>query len=206
LEAAERLSDAAWNVVVSADLASTVARFEDAAAWLDRGEQLAERSGDPNMVADVMLIRGKVLDDRGSLEEAREHMEEGLALADETGHIFSNLVGNFIITDQKLRQDEPSAAIPHLEKSSELAAYCNAGPFTMLGQAWLASAKACLDDLSMAESLFGDVGADPYRARAIHAKAMLLETMGRNDEERARLMEASQLFDEFGIKPDPVLS
>jgi hypothetical protein len=64
---------------------------------------------------------------------------------------------------------------------------------------------AAFDDLSMAESLFGDVGADPYRARAIHANAMLLETMGRNDEARARLMEASQLFDELGIKPDPIL-
>ncbi len=248
LEAAGRLSDAAWHVIVAADVAATVGRFGEADAWLVRGDDLADRSGDPNMIADVMLIRGKVIADRGSLEEAREHMEQGLALAEESGNIFCTLVGNFFMADQKLRQGDPGAAIPHLEKSSELAAFCNAGPFTMLGQAWLAAARArlgdldpsefdqplamaqgagsrlgegmvrlhrgvtlstvdpgaALEDLETAESLFEQVGAIPYRARGIHARAMVLELVGRPEEAQALLLEASQLFDELGITPDPL--
>jgi hypothetical protein len=63
---------------------------------------------------------------------------------------------------------------------------------------------AALDDLRTAESLFESSGAVPYRARAIHTRAVVLELVGDQDEAQARMRETSELFDQLGIRPDPV--
>jgi tetratricopeptide (TPR) repeat protein len=79
------------------------------------------------------------------------HTRRGLVAADEVGNIYCSLFGNFLVADQKLRLGEPEEAISHLERSSELAQYCNAGGLEALGQAWLAAARASLGDLDPAE-------------------------------------------------------
>lgn len=147
LESANRPSEAAMNAGFLADLLATMGRFADAEAWLSRAAELAERSGDPNAIADVDLFRGKVAAEMGELDEAIEHTRRGTQRAEAAGNVQCTLAGNFFAGDQELRRGRPDAALSHLGKSSELAAYCRAGPFEMFGAVWLASARARLGDV-----------------------------------------------------------
>ena len=120
----------------------------------------------------------RVAPERGDLGEALIHTRRGLVAADEVGNIYRSLFGNFLVADQKLRLGEPEEAISHLERSSELAQYCNAGGLEALGQAWLAAARASLGDLDPAEF-------DAPLARAIDAGS-------RNGEAAVRLHRADR--------------
>jgi class 3 adenylate cyclase/tetratricopeptide (TPR) repeat protein len=151
LERADRSADASLNATMLGDVQASLGNFAEADAAVTRARELGEVSGDPNMVLDADLVRGRVASERGDLEEALIHTRRGLVAADEVGNIYCSLFGNFLVADQKLRLGEPEEAISHLERSSELAQYCNAGGLEALGQAWLAAARASLGDLDPAE-------------------------------------------------------
>jgi class 3 adenylate cyclase/tetratricopeptide (TPR) repeat protein len=250
LESADRPSEASVNAAYLADSHSIVGDFDAAATWIEHASALARESGDPNAIADADLIRGKIASDRGDLEEALDHTRRGTTGAEDAGNVFCTLAGNFFAGDQELRRGRTEAAIEHLEKTSELAAFCNAGAFTMLGAAWLATARArlgdldaadfdtplaqaqaagsrmgeglvrlqraialsgdetslaaSLDDFARAEELFGQIGARPLQARALHAHGQALEVAGDHAAAQERFAEASSLFGQLGIAPDPV--
>jgi tetratricopeptide (TPR) repeat protein len=144
LEQAGRLADASLNATMLGDVLASLGNFTEADTAVIRARELGGASGDPNMVLDADLVRGRVASARGDLEEALVHTRRGLAAAEDVGNVFCSLFGNFLVADQKLRMGDPEDAISHLERSSELAEYCNAGGLEALGQAWLAAARARL--------------------------------------------------------------
>lgn len=249
LEAGGRLAEASYNASILADSLSQIGRFDEAMATVERARDLGEKSGDPNAVLDADLFRGSIAADRGDLEEALEYTRRGIEGAETHGNTFCNLAGNFKLADQQLRLGEVEAAIEHLEKSTGLAQYCNAGGYEVLGQAWLAMARsragdlrpqdfdaplqAAIDsgsrsaeglvrmqraitmaaahepeiawpDFERAIELFADYGGLPNLARAHHAYGQALEASGQVDDAVAHLRTAAQIFEELGIRPDPV--
>lgn len=147
LEEVGRLSEASYNAAMLADSLSQIGRFDEAVAAVERASDLARRSGDLNAVGDADIIHGSIAADRGRLQEALEHTRRGIETAEQVGNTFCSLAGNFKLADQQLRLGEVESAISHLETSTGLAAYCNAGGYEALGNAWLALARSRMGDL-----------------------------------------------------------
>lgn len=146
LEAAGRVGEAGWNAALAADVEASQGNFEEAYEWIERAATLAAASGNPNVAADVELLKGRIAAARGELETALNHTRTGTELAEGAGNIQCTLVGNFMVADQQLRIGDAEAAIPHLERTFELGAYCNADAMVALGHAWLATARAQLGE------------------------------------------------------------
>jgi tetratricopeptide (TPR) repeat protein len=147
LKHAGLLADASYNASMLADSLTNLGRFDEAIAAIERATELGEQSGDPNAVLDAEIIRGSIAADRGELAEAMEYTRRGILGAEEHGNTFCNLAANFKLADQQLRLDQVDSAIAHLETSTGLAQFCNAGGYEALGQAWLAAARARAGDL-----------------------------------------------------------
>ena len=122
-------------------------RFDEAERWIERATVLGEESGNPSVIADVNLFKGRIAAARGELEVALEHTRLGIEMAAGASNIQCELVGNFMVADQQLRLGEPASAISHLERTFELGELCNAVAIVKLGEAWLTSAKANLGEL-----------------------------------------------------------
>jgi class 3 adenylate cyclase/tetratricopeptide (TPR) repeat protein len=146
LEAHEWFAQASYQCCAAADVTAIQGMFAESQRWLERAEKDARRSGDPNAALDVGIIRGRLASERGELREAFEHVSRGMKAAGEYGNTFCELVSNFFAADQRLRLGEAEAAIPLIERTQELATYCNAGPLELLGRAWLAAARARLGE------------------------------------------------------------
>jgi tetratricopeptide (TPR) repeat protein len=207
LEAADRPSEASEAADYLVDVLSTVGRFADAEEWLTRTAELAEQSGDPNAIADAQLFRGKVASDRGELEEALDLTRQGTAAAEAAGNTFCTLVGNFLVGDQELRRGRPDVALVHLDRSSELAAYCHAGPMEMLGEVWLATARAHQGDVE--PSRFDGPLEQARQAKSKMAEGQVLLQRGiALSAEESHLPEALEdlgtaagLFEQIGARP-----
>lgn len=207
LEAADRPSEASMTAGFLADVLATMGRFADAEEWIARGAELAERSGDPNAIADNDLSRGRVASERGHLEEALEYTHRGTERAEAAGNVKCTLAGNFFAGEQELRRGHADAALSHLGKSSELAAYCRAGPFEMLGAVWLATARARLGDVD--PSRFDGPLAQARQAGSRMSEGLVRFQRGialSGDETLMPealddLSAAAGLFDEIGARP-----
>ena len=151
LEDAGRLSEASFHASALADSQAMLGSFAEAKAVIAEARRLGVDSGDPNAVADADIIRGRISAAEGDLEEALVHTRKGLEAADAIGNTFCSLAGNFMVADQQLRMGDVADAIAHLERSTGLAEYCNAGGYEALGQAWLAAARARLGHFDPAE-------------------------------------------------------
>jgi tetratricopeptide (TPR) repeat protein len=142
LERQERLAEASMAAGTTAMAHGRLGSFAAADAWLARTVRLADLSGDPKARLDADLAIGLVETERGNLRTAMEHTTSAIEQATETGNVACALVGSFFLGDQHLRLGDAKAAIPALERSSDLAAYCDAGSYVGLSQAWLAAARA----------------------------------------------------------------
>jgi class 3 adenylate cyclase/tetratricopeptide (TPR) repeat protein len=142
LERQERLATASIFASIAAMASGRLGTFADADTWLARATSLAERSGDPNAALDADLAAGSVATERGHLRDAMEHTTRAIEQATEVGNVACALVGSFFLGDQHLRLGDAAGAIAPLEQSSRLAAYCDAGSYAGLSQAWLATARA----------------------------------------------------------------
>ena len=147
LEAAGRVGEAGFNAAITADVEASRGRFGEADRWITRATDLAAASGNPNVIADVELMKGRIAAARGELATALTHTRLGMETAEGAGNIQCTLVGNFLVADQVLRGGDAMAAIPYLERTFELGAYCNAEAMVALGHAWLAAAQARLGEL-----------------------------------------------------------
>lgn len=207
LEEAGRLVDASLNASFLADSYSTLGRFADAESMIVRARDLGERSGDPNAVADADLIRGRIAAERGDLQDALVHTRRGLEAAEAVGNTFCTLAGNFLVADQKLRLGEVEEAITHLETSTGLAEYCNAGGYEALGQAWLAAARARLGDHDPREFTAPLDAAMTSGSRSGEAlvrlhRAVAVASRGRPEEAFDDFRRAISLFSEYGGRPN----
>ena len=142
LETVGDLAAASFNASMLADTYAQLGRFAEAEAAVERAAELAARSGDPNSILDADIIRGFIAANRGDLSSAMEYTQRGVAAAESVGNTFCTLAGSFIMGEVQLRRGEVDAAITNLQKSTGLAQYCNAVGYEVLGQAWLAAARA----------------------------------------------------------------
>jgi tetratricopeptide (TPR) repeat protein len=209
LEEAGRVGEAGFNAALAADVEASQGHFEEADRWIIRAADLAAASGNPNVIADVELMRGRIAAARGELESALSHSRLGMETAEGAGNIECTLVGNFLVADQHLRRGDAAAALPHLERTFELGEYCNAEAMVGLGQAWLATARARLGDLDanayaapleQAEaggSRSGEAAVRLQRAIAIAGGSDSGWTQVAADFERA-----IALFESIGARPD----
>jgi tetratricopeptide (TPR) repeat protein len=209
LEAVGRVGEAAFNAALAGDVEASRGRFEQADRWIKQAAELAAESGNPNVIADVELMKGRIAAARGELQTALAHTRLGTDTAEGAGNIECTLVGNFLIADQQLRRGDAAAAIPHLERTFELGEYCNAEAMVALGQAWLATAKAQLGDLDAdaftvplakaqaGGSRSGEAAVRLQRAIAIAGGSGADWTRAVTDFERA-----IALFDSIEARPD----
>jgi class 3 adenylate cyclase/tetratricopeptide (TPR) repeat protein len=207
LEASGRLVEASFNASFLADSYATIGDFGNAAVAIDRAHDLGVRSGDPNAVLDADLIRGRISAEKGELDDAVEHTRRGIDGAVEVGNTFCTLAGNFMVADQKLRLGDVEGAIGHLETSTGLAEYCNAGGFEALGQAWLASARARLGNLDPSQfdeplqmAIAG--GSRSGEALVRFQRAVAVAGEGRLEESFEDFERALALFESYGGRPN----
>jgi tetratricopeptide (TPR) repeat protein len=207
LQAVGRLGEASYNAAMLADSLSQIGRFDEAKSAIKRARELGEQSGDPNSILDADIIQGSIAAERGDLAQALEYTQRGIEGAETHGNTFCNLAANFKLADQKLRLGEVDAAIIHLERSTGLAEYCDAGGYEVLGQAWLA----------MARSRSGDPRPGDFDApleRAIEAGSRSIEGLvrlqrgitlaegGELDRARPDFERAIELFADYGGVPN----
>lgn len=209
LEEAGRTTDAAMNAIMTADVLGQHGDFEAAHQWIERGLDLARRSGNPTAIADANLINGRLLATQGDVAAALKHTRRGMELAADAENLYCELVGNFLVADQQLRLGQAAEAIPHLEKSFELGEYCNAAGFMMLGRAWIASAKAQLGEVdpdayatSLEQAVAGRSRSGEAAVR-LH-RGIMVSSMPDPDWESAfaDFERAIALLDEIEARPD----
>jgi class 3 adenylate cyclase/tetratricopeptide (TPR) repeat protein len=146
LEASGRLAEAAMHCVHGSDCLSTTGRFDEAEQWLDRAEDLAQRSGDPTAILDVELGRGVTASLRGEIDKGLDRLRLSIRLADKIGNHSCSMVANFFAADVELKRNDARAALPHLDRVDELATFCNSGPFELLGMTWRTAARGRLGE------------------------------------------------------------
>jgi tetratricopeptide (TPR) repeat protein len=207
LEEYGRLSEASFDASMLADSLATIGSFAEAKEVIALARRLGVESGDPNTVADADLIRGRILAEEGELEEALVHTRKGLEAAEAIGNTFCSLAGNFMVADQQLRLGAVDAAITHLERSTGLAEYCNAGGYEALGQAWLAAAQARIGDLDPAsfdEPLAKATAAGSRSGEALvrFHRAVATAASGRPEDAFGDFVRAIELFSGFGGLPN----
>lgn len=207
LEAEGRFGEASYNAAMLADSLTQVGRFEEALTAVERARTLGERSGDPNAVLDADIIRGSIAADMGDLEEAMEYTRRGIEGAETHGNTFCNLAANFKLADQQLRLGNVDSAITHLEKSTGLAQYCNAGGYEVLGQAWLALARSRAGD-NRPEDFDAPLGAAiEAGSRSTEGlvrlkRGIALAAGGQSEEAWSDFERAIALFADYGGLPN----
>ena len=207
LEAEGRLSEASYNASMLADSLSRLGRFDDAVEAVERARNLGERGGDPNSILDADIIRGSIAAERGELQEALEYTRRGIEGAEAHGNTFCNLAGNFKLADQQLRLGDVESAISHLEKSTGLAQFCNAGGYEVLGQAWLAMARSRAGDPRpeefddpLAKAI--DSGSRSMEGLVRMQRAITFAHAGELEKARPDFERAIELFDDYGDRPN----
>ncbi|MFP4553231.1 MAG: ATP-binding protein, partial [Actinomycetota bacterium] len=207
LEAAGRFREASYNAAMLADSLSQIGRFDEAVDSIQRARELGERSGDPNTVLDADIIHGSIEADRGNLEEALEYTRRGIEGAEAHGNTFCNLAGNFKLADQRLRLGEVDSAITHLEKSTGLAQYCDAGGYELLGQAWLATARSRAgdprpEDFDAPLASATESGSRSAEGLVRLKRGITLADVGRYEDAASDFERAIELFADYGGLPN----
>jgi len=207
LEAAGRFGEASYNAAMRADSLSQIGQFDAAVESVQRARELGEKSGDPNTVLDADIIHGSIEADRGNLEEALEYTRRGIEGAEAHGNTFCNLAGNFKLADQRLRLGEVDSAISHLEKSTGLAQYCDAGGYELLGQAWLATARSRAGDprpedfdAPLASAM--ESGSRSAEGLVRLKRGITLADVGRYEDAASDFERAIELFADYGGLPN----
>jgi tetratricopeptide (TPR) repeat protein len=183
--------------------------FSDARRASEASLAMAEQSPDPNVLLDSKIFSGIAAAEQGNLEEAMKLTSEGVQLADEVGNTYCSLVGNFYLGDQHLRRGEAEDALASLERSRELAEFCDAGSIVRLSDAWLGAARALLgaNDLGAFEAPLqhARLTGDRYGSSLVlQLRARARATQPDADWEASieDLQAAARDLEELGARPD----
>jgi class 3 adenylate cyclase/tetratricopeptide (TPR) repeat protein len=146
LERHATLTKAAFYSGVIAMAAARLGEFDLADRWIERARLLAEQSQDPNAEMDVDLQRGVIEGERGNINQALVLAKRGTEVAERIDNKACALVGYFIMGDQQLRLGLPEEALRSLERSTEIAEFCNVADIENLSRAWLSAVRSQLGD------------------------------------------------------------
>lgn len=207
----ESMDDYANAALTVGTLARAYARggnFSDAHRASEASLLMAEQSGDPNVVVDSQIFSGIAAAEQGNLEEAIRLTSAAVRLADEVGNTYCSLVGNFYLGDQYLRCGEAEDAVASLERSQELATFCDAGSIISLSDAWLGAARAPLgaNDLGAFEAplqharLTGDLHASGLVLQ-LRARARAAQHDADWEASVEDLQAAARDLEELGARP-----
>jgi tetratricopeptide (TPR) repeat protein len=207
----ESIEDHGSAALAAGTLGRARARAGDFAAARRATESafgLAERSGDPNVTLDIQIFAGVVAAEQGNLEEAMRLTREGVRLADEVGNTYCSLGGNFYLGDPQLRLNALDDAAASIERSRELAEFCDAGSIISLSDAWMGAARASVagDDLSAFEAPLhhAKVSDDRYGASLVlqlRARARAAQPDPDWEHSIRDLTEAADGLEELGARP-----
>jgi len=207
----ESIDDYASAALAAGTLGRAHARagnFPAARSASEASREMAELSGDPNVVLDTEIYSGIVAAEQGDLDEAIGRTREGVRLAEEVGNTYCSLVGNFYLGDQHLRRGEAGDAVAAVERSRTLAEFCDAGSIVSLSDAWMGAARARLgaDELDAFEPVLQHARAigDRYGASLVlqlraRARAALPDTDWEGAVEDLRAAAAD--LEELGARP-----
>lgn len=146
LERQSALTKAAYYSGMAAIAAARLGEFEPADEWLDRAQDLADRSQDPNALMDVDLHRGFVESERGNIARALDFARRGTEIAVRIDNKACALVGYFIMGDQQMKLGLREQALRSLERSTEIAEFCDVADIENLSRAWLSTVRAQLGE------------------------------------------------------------
>jgi class 3 adenylate cyclase/tetratricopeptide (TPR) repeat protein len=124
--------------VINAELGD----FGAAARAAVRSRALAERSGDPNALADADIFEGMALAMHGRHDEALVLARRGASGAQVIGNLGCEATGSFLAGEQELALGNLGSAIGWLEKANDIAVYCQAADVERLSAATLKAARA----------------------------------------------------------------
>lgn len=146
LERHATLTKAAFYSGILAISAARLGEFDLADRWIEKAESYAGRSQDPSAAMDVNLHRGLVEGERGNITQALAFAKRGTEVAEQIDNKACALVGYFIMGDQQLRMGLPEQALRSLERSTEIAEFCNVADIENLSRAWLSAARSQLGE------------------------------------------------------------
>jgi predicted ATPase len=120
--------------------------FETAWRVADRGQELADRSGDPKALADADIFRGIMLSMQGRYEEAIKFARRGGERAESIGELMCMTMASFVVGENELALERTGPAILWLERANSLAGQCDA----------LVAARMSTVSLKVARALAGE--------------------------------------------------
>lgn len=177
---------AAFYSGVLAISAARLGEFELADRWLERQGSLAAASGDPNALLDADLHHGVVEGERGNHTQALVYAKRGTATAEQVDNKACALVGHFIIGDQHLKLGMAQEALESLERSSEIAEFCNVADIENLSRAWLSAVRA---DLGLGENPLAELDEALLSARQMGDRLSEGEILRQRGIVKAKLPE-----------------
>lgn len=186
LEAAAWYEDAAYASGLAAISSARLGEWGTAETWSLRQAELAERSGDPNALLDADIHRGLVESERGNVEEAIELGRRGAEAAEQVDNKACAVVGHFLVGSEHFRSGRPEAAIEALERSTEIAQYCDLADVENLSRALLSAARS---QLGRGEEALGELAVALARAREIGDRLGEGEILRHRAAVRARTTE-----------------
>lgn len=195
IETAEAAFYAGQLVVINAELGE----FEAAERAAARARELADRSGDPNALADADIFEGMSLALQGRHDEALALAQHGAAGAAAIGNLACEAAGSFLAGEQELALGRLGPAIDWLEKASDIAVYCQAVDVERMSAATLTVARAMagggVEALHGLDALLGQARAADdslSEARILLRRAEANATVPNGDATQARSdLEAS---------------
>lgn len=210
LEKEGDLREASLSSSVLAMAYAKLGEFERAEALAAQALNWAEAVGDPNAVLDAELALGMVKAERGKVEEGVTLVRSSIARANRVGNTLCALVGNFYLGDYHLRLGQPRQALSALERSGELATYCDAFGLVNLSQAWVSTARSQLGDLGGAHAGWASALHEAERMgdrltageiRRQRANALVDQPSPDWDRVTADYEESIRVFEDVGARP-----
>ncbi|MDR7419328.1 MAG: adenylate/guanylate cyclase domain-containing protein [Armatimonadota bacterium] len=208
LEAREAYAHSAMFAGVMAMAYAITGEFDRAEDAGRHALELGRMSGDPNAMMDAQLFMGRVEAERGNLVQALDLYRRGIALAEETGNTFCATIGHLWLGAHHIRMGQPELGTSAIEKSAEMAQFCNMRPLRGVGRAWLGAVYYERGDVEQAEAAWqaGLKGAeamgDRLTAAEIRRQRAAALAKGGAWESAAADFEASIAgFEALGARP-----
>ena len=209
----EDVGDYTQASVAAGTMAAAAARLGDFARadeWVARAADLAERSGDPHARLDHHLFEGMIASERGDLERGLDVAWRGTEEARRVDNKACEVVGSFVVGEQALRAGRSAQAIAALERSTEVAQYCEALNVENLAKAWLSVARSqagdpqeALASLAAALDQAREMGDPMAEGQILHLRGTVRARAAEVDlaATRADLEAALAVFRDLGTRP-----